>query len=244
MDAPRDRAAAPACDACEGTGFVRVAHEDGIRVRRCGCREEKSGARRRAAAAIPPRYAHCRLDGFHTVNPSLEDALRLGRRLVDEFPGTEYGLLLSGPCGVGKTHLGVAILRELIETRGATGLFAEFNDLLRRLQETYDRKSETPSRAVLAPLLEADVLLLDDVGATRMTPWMQDTLGLIVNERYNGRGLTMITTNFALHADAPGGRGLAERIGVRIASRLVEMCRVVAMDGEDFRLKVKSADYR
>ncbi|MDH3283840.1 MAG: ATP-binding protein [Acidobacteriota bacterium] len=220
-----------------------MADDERSRVRHCRCRRRRQETLRKSAAGIPVRYQHCTIETFAPQNRSLDEALALARRLVEEFPSAEYGLLFSGPCGVGKTHLAVAVLRELVETRGATGLFAEFNDLLRRLLETYGSRSETPSREVLHPILRTNVLLLDDLGSTRMTPWMQDTLSLIINERYNDSSLTLITTNRPQDATATQ-EALSDRIGERLASRLAEMCRLVPMDGDDFRRHVKAAAFR
>jgi len=232
-----------ACPRCGGTGFVIVVREGLEAARPCDCRRSRQDELRRRLASIPRRYRHCTLEGFFSRNPSHERALALARRVVQEFPGGRYGLLFTGPCGVGKTHLAAAVLRELVETRGARGLFTEFGRLLRRLQDTYDRGSETPSREVIDPVLLADVLVLDDLGATRTTPWVIETLGLILGERYDQDRLTLITTNLPLEAP-PGEETLADRIGDRLASRLVEMCWVVPMEGEDFRRRVKSAAYR
>ncbi len=235
-------AAAP-CPACGGVGFVIIKRGGGEAARPCTCRAAERRRLRLDAAGVPPRYQHCDLASFdHLNNPSLVRAHGFARRVVDEFPGGDHGVLFCGRAGVGKTHLAVAALRELIVQRGASGLFAEFTHLLRRIQDTYDRRSETPSWAVLQPALEAEVLVLDDLGCARTTPWIMETLGLILNERYNGKRLTVITTN-RVDAPPPGEESLTDRIGERLASRLAEMCWIVRMDGEDYRQKIKSASF-
>lgn len=231
----------PACPLCGGTGFVVDAHEGRSGARPCACRERQRGSLRRAAAQIPDRYSHCSLDSFqHLNNPSLQRALDVARKVVDLFPFADHGLLLMGPCGLGKTHLAVAVLRELVEAKGAWGLFTEFSSLLRRIQDTFDPRSETPSWAVMQPTLEAQVLVLDDLGATRTTPWVLETLGLILNERYNARRLTIVTTN-RLDAPPRAEEALADRIGERLASRLAEMCWTIRLEGADFRRTYRSA---
>lgn len=243
-DAPQENP----CPRCRGTGFVTEVRDGVSYARRCDCRRRLRLEHRMTGARIPRRYDHCDLDHFQTLNnPSLEKALQLARRVVDFYPTQreeQIGLLLTGPCGVGKTHLAVAVLKRLIRDYGVNGLFAEFNDLLRRIQESFDPRSQTPSWEVLHPALEADVLVLDDLGATRTTPWVRDTVGLIVNERYNAQRLTILTTNRP--DDDTGGReeSLADRVGERLVSRLAEMCWSVRMDGQDFRRRVKLADYR
>ena len=234
------------CPLCRGTGFEIHSSQAGSYARPCACASRQRRALRRRAARIPERYEHCCLEHFNQLNDSLRRAVKCCRAIIGEFPGGEaQGLLLIGPSGVGKTHLAVAVLRELVEERGAVGLFAEFNDLLRRIQETFDRRSQTPSWDVLRPALDADVLLLDDLGATRMTPWMRDTLALIINERYNHRRLILATTNQE-EAPAPGRESLADRIGERLASRLAEMCMTARLEGDDYRRKAIRAgiDFR
>ena len=102
------------------------------------------------------------------------------------------------------------------------------------------------------PEFEAEILALDELGAVKPTEWVWDTVSHILNSRYNNKRTTIITTNFS---DQPAGavagpRGaareetLGDRIGERMRSRLHEMCRVVQMEGSDFRQRVQSANFR
>jgi DNA replication protein DnaC len=89
--------------------------------------------------------------------------------------------------------------------------------------------------------MNAEVLVLDDLGAIRPTEWVWDTVSLILNSRYNNNRTTIITTNYP--ALPPGAGGLREetlgdRIGERMRSRLVEMCRELEMRGQDYRQSV------
>lgn len=245
----RSEGASEGCPRCSGTGFTTEVRDGVSFARPCDCRRRARRRRRLEAAGIPRRYQHCTLESFAPINdnPTLKRALKLAREVVQRFPNRSeeaYGLLLYGPCGIGKTHLAVGVLRELIESYGVHGLFTEFNDLLRRIQQTYDRRSETPSWEVLEPALSSDVLLLDDLGATRTTPWVRDTVGLIVNERYNAQRLTLITANRPPEPGDDRTESLADRVGERLVSRIAEMCWSVPMDGEDFRRHHRSADHR
>lgn len=235
---------APAADCpdCGGTGWAPIDGEAGA-VRRCHCFLEGRAARRVAVARIPERYRRCTLRNFETdfkgADDTLEQARLLCERYVEAFPDVSYGLLFTGTAGVGKTHLAVAVLRELIEA-GVRGIFADYRDLLREIQDSYNPVSETSELQVLRPLLEADVLLLDELGARRPTAWVRDTVTHLLNDRYNRRRITLITTNY-YDDPGPDKATLEERIGNRLRSRLHEMCRPIVMRGVDFRRHVKSA---
>jgi len=237
--------------------------ENGRRVARpCECRIERRAARMLERARIPKRYEHCSLDsyesGFRGANRSLAAAHLRARKFVDGFPvetaGT--GLLLTGSIGVGKTHLAVGILQALVVERGASGLFYDYRDLLKQVQNSYNNSVSATELEVLRPVFEAEVLVLDELGAAKPSDWVWDTVAHILNTRYNDRRTTIITTNYVnagpLGADS-GATGsaraamreetLGDRIGERMRSRLQEMCVVVEMQGEDFRQKVKRASF-
>ena len=158
---------------------------------------------------IPTRYEHCDFDNFDTKlydlengpefvkwNHSLEQAKLVTEAFARDYPtGAETGLLLMGPCGAGKTHLAVAALRQ-IALRGHTGLFYDYRELLKEIQGSYNPESQTTELGVLEPVLTADVLLLDDLGASKPSPWALETVGHILNSRYNEKRVTLLTTNY------------------------------------------------
>ncbi len=248
------------CPICEDSGLRAVTAPNGDRfVEPCECRTSRRAARMLERARIPRRYEHCSLDSFDTHFPSSNQTLSAAhlraRKFVDSYPletsGT--GLLLTGSIGVGKTHLAVGILQALVTERGATGLFFDYRDLLKQVQNSYNRQVAATELEILAPVFEAEVLVLDELGASKPTDWVWDTVAHILNTRYNDRRTTIITTNYAnlgpLGAESNGARNsvreetLGDRIGERMRSRLQEMCVVVEMHGEDFRQKVKRASF-
>jgi DNA replication protein DnaC len=188
------------------------------------------------AARIPRRYSECSLSNYHPASNygSQLRAFNFAYRLVREYPAIDQGLLLMGPCGVGKTHLSAAILRGLI-ANGVPCLFYEFGALLRKIQESYNPVSQTSELKVLEPIYGAEVLLLDELGTSKPTEWVRDTMMQIIGTRYNERKLTIFTTNYRDERQSPAEETLEDRIGRRLRSRLYEMCRTVEIEGEDYR---------
>lgn len=202
---------------------------------------------------MPPRYELCAFENFSPVNESVSFAKTMGTKFVNEYP-LDFGLLIMGPCGGGKTHLAVAILRELIYQQKASGLFFDFRDLLKKIQNSYNSVSQTSEMDILEPVLNCEVLVLDDLGAERPTEWVRDTFAYIINSRYNRKLATVITTNFddrkreprvlADRSQVSREETLEERIGTRLRSRLYEMCKVILIEPPyDFRVTIRQAQY-
>jgi DNA replication protein DnaC len=226
-----------ACPHCFGTGMEVV---PGVGARRCRCQTPGQGARLFHAARIPPRYQHCSLANFKVADSETSKWKAKGEAVLvlDNFVEIGgRGLLLVGPVGVGKTHLAVALLQELIQRYQVHGLFYQFGALLRRIQDSYNPVSKNSELTVLAPVFDADVLVLDELGASKPTDWVRDTMMQIINTRYNDKRLTIFTTNYsdARKNDKDSGEILEDRIGVALRSRLYEMCKTVVIDGEDYR---------
>jgi DNA replication protein DnaC len=223
------------CALCDDTGWKAVDVGGVRRVARCDCRREAAGAALLHAARIPRRYQHCDLGTFIAYNERLSNAVRHATSLAEGFPAVERGMLLLGPPGVGKTHLAVAVLQRLITTRGARGIFYDTRDLLRMIRSTYDPVNQTAEMDVLRPVIDADVLVLDDLGAERTSEWVEETLNLIVNARYSDRRTTIFTSNYLDDPDTTNPDSLLFRIGFRMRSRLHEMCESIELDGGDYR---------
>jgi len=254
------KTAAEVCPLCAGSGWKTVPGTPDGGVTRCDCRLRARGGALIAAARIPKRYEHCELSNFTTDFPGADCSIALAQisasRFVQEFNSRDgAGLLLVGGIGTGKTHLAVGILKELIATRGSACLFCDYRELLKQIQNSYNDSVQATELQVLRPVFEADILLLDELGAVKPSEWVWDTVSLILNTRYNDNRTTIITTNFADEPAAGVARSLSparaaareetlgDRIGERMRSRLHEMCRIVKMDGPDFRQKFKSASF-
>lgn len=235
------------CAKCGDTGWI-VEHEAGVRqARPCTCRVATLRREKLAGAGIPERYRECTIDNFNDMKSAeLTAAKRAAREFADRFPFVDAGLLFVGDSGRGKTHLACAILSELISTKGTRGLYADSSALLNRIQSSFRADAELSREAVLAPCMSAELLVLDEIGATPPHPWVQDVLYDLLNTRYNGKKITIATTNYADEpAPAAGTRiTLEDRVGYRTRSRLYEMCLMVTLRGEDYRKVVLSPQVR
>jgi DNA replication protein DnaC len=256
------------CPDCGGRGWVVQLDGGGAGTARpCLCRVHEVVPRLIAAAGIPERYGECRLANFKVtggaapVRGQLLAARAAAQRYANDFLTAEgfatAGLLFIGPPGVGKTHLAAGVLVELIERYSVHGRFVELNSFFNQLQATFGAAGGEPKQEVLAPLLDSQVLVLDELGAQQPTPWIRDVLYLVINTRYSRRLPTLFTTNYRLPAApgeaAPGpapsldrGRdpdptwdeaaALGSRLPSMLVSRLYEMAQPV--------LLTAAADYR
>src|SRR5215471_2750924 len=258
------------CRHCRGTGWKLVPRPDGTKgsiAVACDCGVEQRAIRVIERARIPRRYEHCDFESYvtdladgKTWNAqhahSLKQARLLTQAFVRDYPGaTEKGVLLMGPSGVGKTHLAVAALKELMK-RGHAGMFCDYRELLKEIQASYNPSSESTEMAILEPIRTVELLVLDDLGASKPSDWVRDIVGIVLNARYNEKRTTMITTNYLDNPQSegestrlPSGKlinavrddSLEQRIGTRMRSRLFEMCRTVMVDAPDFRREARQA---
>lgn len=219
------------CQICYGTG-VEIVPGKGARI--CSCRGRDTHSTSLGRVRVPKRYEICHFHNYKPQHPSQERAFKLATQLAMEYPAFERGLLLSGTVGVGKTHLAVSILKALTE-RGFSCLFYEFGALLKEIQDSYNPSTKASELGVLAPVFGADVLVLDELGASKPTDWVRDTMAHIINTRYNDKKLTIFTTNYPDERRAEKEETIEDRIGVRLRSRLYEMCLTVEMNGTDYR---------
>lgn len=235
-------------------------------VRPCDCAREVSAEDLLSRAKIPKRYSDCSFNTFHLPSDprdSLRDAFLVSMRFVELSHELDYGLFYLGPCGVGKTHLAVAVLRALILEQGFQGLFYDFRDLLKEIQDSYNPNTHTSEFRILAPVFAAEILVLDELGASKPTDWVQETITHIITKRCNDKKLTIFTSNYLDFSEDDLNRDLEQvrsdkhrdeirkkfreeslrgRVGGRLRSRLFEMCKFVQMEGTDYREVVKSRD--
>ncbi len=248
-------AAAAVCPICGGTGWKIIERAGLSGAEPCRCATEARAEALQEGSGIPPNYTRATLDNFQIPqdNPiartGLGTVLMQVRSFVREFPSQDRpGLLLCGDTGTGKTHLAVAALKAII-AKGHEGIFFDYQNLLDRIRSSYDKSSGSSDKETYRSALDAEVLLLDDLGSHRVTDWVEDTVTSIVTYRCNHRKPLIATTNLSpddtgsIAYTTPGGsdvhkKSLREAIGERARSRLFEMCRVVRMPAvEDYRVK-------
>jgi DNA replication protein DnaC len=256
------------CVLCKGTGWKLVPRKDGsgnVAVA-CECGMEERAGKVMERARIPKRYEHCDFESYvtdladgKTWLPQHEKSLKNAKMVVQgflrDYPAAEKGLLLIGSSGAGKTHLAVAALKELIR-RGHGGLFCDYRELLKEIQASYNPASESTEMTILEPIRTSEVLVLDDLGASKPSDWVRDIVGIVLNARYNENRTTIITTNYWDNTSSegeptrlPSGKlvqpvreeTLADRITPRMRSRLYEMCRTVEISAPDFRKEMGHA---
>ncbi|HHO54543.1 MAG TPA: cell division protein ZapE [Deltaproteobacteria bacterium] len=236
------------CPSCRGTGLVAISNAFRARHRRCVCQVVM--ARRRAfdAAGIPARHSGSTRASFVPTGRHQTAVVGAVSNYLKEFnpEGDNRGLILYGDVGRGKTHLLVALLRELVFRHGVRARFVEFSHLLADLKSGFD--VGRGMAALIDPLVDVEILAIDELGKGRNTEFEGTVLDELVSRRYNAVRPILATTNFS-----PGGGGaavsnaaavqvgteerpgLATRVGPRVYSRLRETCDFVEVQGDDYR---------
>ena len=237
------------CPHCEGTGSILSQKDGGYSyVAPCHfCGVIRRNVKLYNVAQVPAKYSHVvQVDAGlepKRMNPSLQRALKYAKEeFVKKYP-TKDGFLLMGPSGLGKTHLAVGTISELTLKHGVKCMFKDFFYLLSELKQAYSEG--TPENDVIEPLVEADVLVIDELGKGRSNEWELNILDQLISKRYNASKKTLITTNYITYDIAKeigdSHEILEVRVGERIASRLHEMCEFLYLKGKDYRKERKKA---
>lgn len=247
------------CHRCGSTGWRRVGQPPQVRVGRCRCQMLPDRVKLLSRAGIPARHAHSSLASYDRSVAGAEANYQTVRAWLDGFrPGEENpGLVLFGSWGRGKTHLMVALVRELVIRHGIETRFVEFSHLIAQLKAGFDEG--VGEATTLRPLVRVPVLVVDELGKGRATEWELTIIDALVSHRYNALATILATTNYRPGAStgrtdlnlssfmdkAPPGAGrrdrgrasptLGDRIGDRVMSRLKEMCTFAPVYGEDYR---------
>ncbi len=237
-----------ACESCQGTGRILEEDANGIsRIRECQCADFNKRLKLFNQAGIPGKFVHEGLDNYEVTPPrhrSLKDALTRSRTFIKEFVQMKgqysQGLIFMGEPGLGKTHLAVSIIKELILKHGVECKFVDFFELLRDIRHGYGE--DISEGEFINPYVGVKVLVVDELAKGRNTDWEITILDHFISTRYNDDDkVTLVTTNFndkpAIDDNKKSAPSytLEEKIGPRIFSRLMEMCKKVHLQGKDFR---------
>jgi DNA replication protein DnaC len=244
----------PDCPLCQGSGRARLDTDGVITMGRCRCQKLPDRIQIFNRAGLPARFAEATFVSFaqepdgslKDLDPSGIMALGTCSQWVEGFqPEVENrGLVLHGPVGRGKTHLMIALLRDLIFRHGVEVRFIEFSRLLSMLKEGYS--SGKSDAGVLGEIATVPVLAIDELGKGRLTEWELAVIDEVISRRYNAMGCTIATTNYGpgeptgfesanlSTAKRPSQR-LADRVGDRVYSRLCEVVDFIEVSGKDHR---------
>lgn len=172
-----------------------------------------------ASSGIPDRYAGATFDTFPAA-PEKQAAVAA----VRAWCAAPVDLLLVGGNGRGKTGLAIAAVRALCE-RGIAARFVPVVVMLDRVRQTFDNAKGQPSEVVWAEYQRAPVLVLDDLGAPRVTEWVREQITALIEERRTANRPTVITSDV-------GADVLTEQYGPRLVSRLREYQRITVPGGD------------
>lgn len=172
---------------------------------------------------IPERYKSAKY----------EDVPEQIKILLSNMKTSKRGIYIHGDVGTGKTHIACAIVKKSYRPMEYFAMLWNTTELLREIRNDFDRHFHEKKRYEEDVMDHKDLVILDDVGSEKITDWVAETFYLIVNKRYNSGAPTIFTSNLSTQE-------LAERIGDRTVSRIVEMCDVVELVGGDRRVPKNS----
>lgn len=211
------------CPKCGGSGFI----DRGGLMELCSCRYE--GVSLQKYLNIPPRFLSAEFSNYTPVSLSQKRALEACLHFAYSFdPAQGKGLTLVGPPQMGKTHLVVAVLKDIYRNRRIRGFFFDTKDLFYRLQ-TY-ANSEKYYR-LMDFVLNVPLLVLDDLGGERLSDWRVEILSHIISHRYNFLKSTLITTNYSLlkEKEEEVAKALEERLSPGVVGKIYQMNEVLYM---------------
>lgn len=219
------------CKICGDRGYLRfdvpVGHPSFGQVYECECRKRDVAHERLEKLRKLSNLSSFSKSSFDDFDPGIAGTMAAFEEAISfaQDPSHRW-LVLSGPVGVGKTHLAVAIAQYAIEQHSLPAYFAAVPDLMDHLRSSFSPNSAEGYDERFEEVRTAALLVLDDLGTENATPWAQEKLYQIINHRYVERLPTVITTNVDLR-----------KIDDRIASRMLDhrLSTHVEIDASDFR---------
>lgn len=228
------------CKICQDSGWVLIKVKEREIARPCQCRQNYAQLVKASNANIPPRFLGRELKTyFPKKEPSQENAKKLAAKFIDDYPSVDNGLLFQGSAGVGKTLILCSIGNSLINERNFDVYYIDWNDLNREMKSGEDTTNRDFSNIgqLIERLVKVRLLLFDELGSSRPSPWVLDNIYYLINNRYNENKITLFATNY-FDKKVGNEETLTERIGERIRSRIYEMATTVEILGCDNRQMV------
>jgi DNA replication protein DnaC len=223
------------CPTCDGSGFIL--DEDSGAARPCECRPRRIALARSRSLSnhIPRRFLDVGFDRnpVREMDPKVVREVKHYCRTIDERLDRGDGLWFQGPRGTGKTTLAMLVSQHVLKARRAVAIYT-VPQLLSEIRKTYDDDSRHDYLDLTRRLAAVDLLHLEDMAVARTNEWVLEQLYTIINDRYQDQRSVLFT------ADVEHPEDLAEHVGERTYSRLIEMCGdPLPMRGEDRRISVR-----
>lgn len=169
-------------------------------------------------AMIPPRFRGKTFESFLAADARQQKVLGVCRDYAVNFPkhhADGRSLLLLGNVGTGKTHLAAAIADYVIRNHGLNALYRTVYSILQHVKGSFDREASYSESEAFRDFIQPELLVIDEVGATKSSEFEQQTLFNIINGRYEQQLPTIVISNLA-----PDELGAA--LGERCVDRLRE----------------------
>lgn len=230
----------PTCPICGGSGWLLSRKNARETARPCQCRRNDIHALKIVGANVPLRFAGVELKSYFPDKncPSQLRAKEMTEKFIRDYPAVgDKGLFFQGGTGLGKTRMLCSIGNQLIQEKNIDVFYIDWNDLVREMKSGEDHSSRDFSNIdlLIGKLCSVELLLFDEMGASRPSPWVEDNIYYVINKRYNGNLITVFASNFYDKKEQIDEETLGERLNERIRSRLFEMAVNVEIRGLDYR---------
>lgn len=189
-----------------------------------------------AISSLGERFKECTFPNFSPIEGT-QKAFHQCKSYANAFPNGAEALMVWGEYGNGKSHLAAAVAHE-VQRKGHTVVFQTLPELLERIRGSFnDKQFKETEKDIMTALQSCSLLVLDDVGAEKVSDWVQDVLFRIVDGRYRQRRPIFYTTNLKPSE-------LKDRVGPRIYDRMIETSILVQNTGTSYRMKIAEDRFR
>lgn len=179
-------------------------------------------------SGIGERFKNKTLDNFEITDEN-KKGLEIARNFIENFPDTN-GIIFIGEVGRGKTHLAAAITNQLIHELYKV-IFGNITSIIGTIRKSYQKESQMSEFNIINQLATVDLLVIDDLGKEHTSENNKSIVYQVINQRYENYRPIIITTNLEPPTD------FEERYGDYATSRLIEMCDIARLKGEDWRFR-------